>query len=115
MDKLLKELAEKRSAYNEKLKETRALASNGEDVTERFKELEALKEEISASEERKSQMEELEKLEPIEENEEKRFSPKKIENKATIRKVDTGENPEKEIREAISAYVREGEIREGVT
>ncbi|MGK9371963.1 hypothetical protein QQG11_09010, partial [Melissococcus plutonius] len=76
MDKLVKELSEKRQAYNEKLKETRALASNGEDVTERFKELETLKEEIGKLEERKSQMKELEKLNLIEEEEEKRFSSK---------------------------------------
>lgn len=114
MDKLVKELSEKRQAYNEKLKETRALASNGEDVTERFKELETLKEEIGKLEERKSQMKELEKLNLIEEEEEKRFSSKQTGTKV-IRKVETEENSEKEIREAISAYVREGEIREGVT
>ncbi|MCV2520687.1 phage major capsid protein, partial [Melissococcus plutonius] len=42
------------------------------------------------------------------------FSAKQTGNKV-IRKIETGENPEEEIREAISAYVREGEIREGVT
>ncbi|MCV2520697.1 hypothetical protein LDK59_09460, partial [Melissococcus plutonius] len=90
MDKLVKELSEKRQAYNEKLKETRALASNGEEVTEHFKELETLKEEISTLEERKSQMEELEKLDIIEEEEEKRFSAKQTGNKV-IRKIETGE------------------------
>ncbi|MGK0551903.1 phage major capsid protein [Enterococcus faecalis] len=114
MEKLLKELQEKRATYNETLKETRSLADAGEDVTKRFEELDELRQAISNLEERKMQMEKVNQLDTIEEEEEKRFDVKKDNNMPILRKV-TNEDPKKEVRDAINAYLHKGEIRENVT
>ncbi|KAJ80414.1 phage major capsid protein, HK97 family [Enterococcus faecalis] len=114
MDKLLKELLEKRAKYNETLKETRSLAETGEDVTKQFEELDELRQEILDLEERKLQFEKLNQLDAIEEDEEKRFSPKLSNGSNTMREI-TNEDPRKEVRDGINAYLRHGELRESVT
>lgn len=114
MDKLLKELLEKRNNYNALLTETRSLAEKGEDVTERFSKMDNLKDEITALEERKLQLEKLEKITPLDEDE-KRFDPKpSVKQKTELRKVG-GEDKKTELRSGIADYIRHGEIRESVT
>lgn len=106
MKKLLEELAEKRSAYNKKLTETRSLASEGKEVEERFAELDTLKGEIEALEARKVTLEKLEGMEELDETD-KRFNPKKP--KTTTHVVD----PEKkdEVRAVVEDYVRRNIIK----
>ncbi|SFL49357.1 phage major capsid protein [Lactococcus garvieae] len=114
MDKLLKELLEKRNTYNALLEETRSLVEKSEDVTEQFEKMDVLKEEISALEKRKAQFEKLEALTPLE-NDEKRFDPKpELKSQSQLRDV-SDQDVKKELRSAISDYIRYGEIRENVT
>lgn len=115
MEKLLEELKEKQATYNETLKEARSSAEAGEDVTDRFEKLDELREEIVKLEERKIHRDKLNQLDTIEEVEEKRFDPKPGgEPKTKLRKVGN-EDSNKEVRDAINAYIRKGEIRENVT
>lgn len=114
MKQLLKDLLEKRNAYNALLTETRSLAEKGEDVTKQFEEMDHLKEEISELEARKVQLEKLEALTPLDDDE-KRFTPKPdAKPQAELRKVG-GQDDKEELRSAISDYIRHGEIRESVT